>query len=89
MLKNQTIKDLEKVFNVDNELSELEVLPAGGVEVVNLDLIRVHINARGSSQYINRIVEILKKNQEPGPLRIHEEAATSCNLLFYIDICSI
>ena len=89
MLKNETIQELEDVFQ-DKNIQHDEYIPGGaGVEVVNLDLIRVHINARGSDAYINAVVDILKNNKEPGPLKLHQEAAKSFNYLYYIDIIQI
>lgn len=88
MLKNETIKELERAFNNVSDLNDI-IPDANAIEVVNLDLVRVHINARGSRSYAAAIVEILHNNNEPGPLRIHEEAAKSCNLLYYIDIIQI
>lgn len=90
MLKSETIEDLRSTFEGTTELSELEILPAPAVEVVNLDLVRVHINSEGHPEYIKDIIfNILKSNQEPGPLNIHVETATSCRLIWYVDISTI
>ena len=87
MLKPETLEDLENAFNFNNELGEFipELNPA--VEIVNLDLIRIHINDRIHPDTVREvIVEILRKNNEKGPLTLHAETATSCRLLFYVDI---
>ncbi len=89
MLKENTIKELEKTFNEiePDELQDLEILPGPSVEVVNLDLIRIHINNRVHPKYIKDIiVDILRNNDEPGPLTIHPETAKSFKFLYYIDI---
>lgn len=89
MLKNSTIEELKNVFDeaVQDDLHDLDILPGPSVEVVNLDLIRIHINAAVHPEYIKDIIfDILRRNQEPGPLTIHPETATSCRLLFYVDI---
>ena len=89
MLKDSTIEELKNVFDntINDELQDLEILPSSSVEVINLDLIRIHINAAVHPEHIkNIIVDILRRNQEPGPLTIHPETATSCRLLFYVDI---
>ena len=77
MLKNETISALKEVFNADN------------IEIVNMDLIRVHINERGNKVFLRTILSILKENKETGPLKLHEEAAKSFNCLYYIDIIQI
>lgn len=90
MIKIETIKELETVFNRENEISEFIPDKAGRVEVVNLDLIRIHINDRIHPDDIGReILRILRNNDEPGPLNIHVETATSCRLTLYADISTI
>ena len=89
MLKNETIQELKEVFDgtVEDDLHDLDILPSSSVEVINLDLIRIHINAAVHPEYIKDLIfDILRRNQEPGPLTIHPETATSCRLLFYVDI---
>lgn len=89
MLKDSTIEELKNVFDgaVQDDLQDLEILPSSSVEVINLDLIRIHINAAVHPEYIKDIIfDILRNNDEPGPLTIHPETATSCRLLFYVDI---
>ncbi len=90
MLKNETLKDLENTFNYENELSEIIPETAPAVEIVNLDLVRIYINDRINPIDIKNIIfDILRKNNEPGPLNIHVETATSCRLTLYADISSI
>ena len=90
MLKIETIEALKNTFNVETELSKLKVTAAPTVDVVSLDLIRVHINAEANAEIIAyKISEILKNNKEPGPLNLHAETAKSCNFIYYIDIISI
>ena len=90
MLKNETIKELQDVFNFDTEISEFIPEKRPHVELVNLDLIRIYIYDRIHPEDIkNAIVKILQNNDEPGPLNIHVETATSCKLILYVDITSI
>lgn len=90
MLKSETIEDLKNVFEQETELSEIipELTPS--VEIVNLDLIRIHINDQVHPIDLKNIIfDILRDNGEPGPLNIHVETATSCRLTYYVDISTI
>ena len=90
MLKNETLKELEKTFNYETELKELGIVDASSVEVVNLDLIRIHINDRIHPDDVGAaIVTVLKNNNEPGPLKVHVETARSYRATLYADIITI
>ena len=90
MLKNETLNQLEEAFNFKNEIGEFipDLNPA--VEIINLDLIRIYINERIHPNDIKDVIfEILHQNEEPGPLKVHVETASSCKLTLYADISSI
>ena len=91
MLKSETIEDLKNVFeSVETELNDLEILPGPEVEVINFDLIRVHINSEAHPENLKNIIfDILRRNNESGPLNIHIESATTCRLVWYVDISTI
>lgn len=90
MLKNETIETLKNVFERETELSDIIPETAPSVEVVTLDLIRIYINDRIHPNDIKDIIfNILRENQEPGPLKIHVETATSCRLTLYAEISTI
>ena len=90
MLKTETIEDLKNVFEQDTELSEIIPELTPNVEIVNLDLIRIHINGQVHPIDLKNIIfDILRDNGEPGPLNIHVETATSCRLTYYVDISTI
>lgn len=90
MLKEKTIKDLETLFSFKNEISEFIPDKAPSVEVINLDLVRIYIYERIHPEDIKAaIFEVLRNNEEPGPLNLHVETATSCRLTLYADISSI
>ena len=91
MLKIETITELKNTFeSIETDLSELGILPNPSVEVISLDLVRIHLNFEGRADAIaERIAAILAANNESGPLRIRFEAAKSCNLIYYVDIISI
>ena len=90
MLKTETIEDLKNVFEQETELSEVIPELTPNVEIVNLDLIRIHINSQVHPIDLKNIIfDILRGNNEPGPLNIHVETATSCRLTYYVDISTI
>ena len=90
MLKNETIEDLKNMFETETELSEIipGVYPC--LEVINLDLIRIYIYDRVHPETLKEVIfNILRDNNEPGPLRLHVETSNSCKLTFYVDITTI
>lgn len=90
MLKETTIKELEELFSFETELSEILPDKAPRVEVINLDLIRIYIYDRIHPENIKAaIFEVLHNNDEPGPLNLHVETASSCRLTLYAEISSI
>lgn len=90
MLKTETIEDLKNVFEQETELSEVIPELTPNVEIVNLDLIRIHINDQVHPIDLKNIIfDILRDNGEPGPLNIHVETAKSCRLTYYVDISTI
>lgn len=70
-LKPETVQELQETF---------KEVTAGPDEAYIL------INERGSKIFLNIIVEILRNNNEPGPLRLHESAAKTFNCLYGIYI---
>ena len=90
MLKEETIQELKDVFSFETEISEIIPDKAPRVEIINLDLIRIYIYDRIHPEHLKNIIfDILRRNNESGPLNIHVETATSCKLTFYVDISSI
>ena len=90
MLKNETIKELKNIFEQKTELSEIIPECGPAVEVINLDLIRIYINDRVHPDDVGAaIIQILKNNSEPGPLRIHVETARTYKATLYADIITI
>lgn len=89
MLKEKTLKDLETAFNT-NELSDIIPELAPSVEIINLDLIRIYINDRIHPETVKDIIfNILRQNQESGPLHLHVETAASFKQVYYADIKTI
>lgn len=89
MLKNETIQELETAFNA-NEISEFIPEAAPHVELINLDLVRIHINDRIHPDDVSAaVVQILKNNDEPGPLKVHVETAKTYKATLYVDIITI
>ena len=90
MLKETTLKELETAFNFNNEIGDFIPDKRPHVETVNLDLIRIYIYERINPIDIKNVIfEILRRNNESGPLNIHVETATSCRLTLYADITTI
>ena len=90
MLQETTIKDLRNIFEQETELTELipELRPY--VEIINLDLIRIHINTEiYETTVFNIITQILRANNEPGPLRIKPDIIRGTNFINYVDIIQI
>ena len=90
ILKEETLNDLEKAFNFNNEIGEFIPEMNPSIEIINLDLIRIYINDRIHPEEIkDAIFNILHQNQEPGPIKLHVETASSCRLTLYADIKTI
>lgn len=90
ILKEETLNDLENLFNFETELGDILPEKAPHVEVVNLDLIRIYIYDRIHPEDIkDAIFNILHQNDEAGPLSLHVETASSCRMTLYADIKTI